>query len=212
MNRFNRRTLLAGATGAVGGLTGLLYPGAGRALGLDTRRSQSASLPEGATLITINGPDPGFAGGYVVEKTTDGVILQSDAGSRVVRIKPGSLAWKEYLQPADSVIELQDWMDVRGTPLSDGSLEARDEWMWLNIGKTEGAVHHFGPQSIFVEHDKGIQELELSSLLEVVNAEDESARLGGITSLAPGVLIGAVGLRLPHNGFRATRIWTSVES
>jgi hypothetical protein len=206
---FNRRTLVAGSTGAIGGFVGLLYPGVGRALGLGTEQMETGrAVREGATAITITGPDPGFASGYVVEKTASGVILNSDFGSRAVRIKPGSLAWREYLQPADSVIELQDWMDVRGTPLDDGSLEARDEWMWLNIGRIEGPVHHFGPGSIFVENDKGIQELELSSRLEVVNGEDESPREGGASSLAAGMLVGAVGLRLPDNGFRATRIWT----
>ena len=154
-----------------------------------------------------NDSDPSFASGYVVAKTQGGVILQSNHGSRGVRIKPDTLVWKEFNQGAD-IIQLQDWLDVKGVPLQDGTLEARSEWVWVNIGRREGVVQQVSPQGVAIRHDKGVETFELSKHLEVINARDESPRAGGVTSLLPGMRVGAVGLRLPNSGFRATRIWT----
>jgi hypothetical protein len=206
----SRGGFLARGVSVIVGTVGFLYPGAEKAFSFPAHRERSLAFPttvDGRTIIGVDGPDPSFASGYVVAKTQAGVILQSDHGSRAIRIGPDTLVWKEFNQPAD-VIQLQDWLDVRGTPLQDGTLEARSEWVWINIGRREGVAEQISAHGVTIRHDKGLETLELSKHLEVINASDESPRIGGIVSLRPGMQIGAVGLRLPGGGFRATRMWT----
>jgi hypothetical protein len=208
MNRIKRGTFLRAGAAAAATLN-FLYPGLTRAAG--TVRRETRSLPTTtrppAGVVVMDGPDPTFAGGQVVTKTADGVVLQSHAAVRTVRIPPGTVAWKEFDVTPD-VIQLGDWVDVKGTPLADGSLQARSGWVFVNIGRRDGVVGQVvSPTSLNVRNGQSTYTMELSSRLEVIGAEDGLPLPGGLASLTPGTQFGAVGLRLPNYGFRATRIW-----
>lgn len=209
MKRIERGTFLQTAAVAAAATLNFLYPGLTRAAGVAEARTAGRSLATtpGGTLQQVVGPDPSFAGGEVVAKTADGVVLQSGTTVRAVRIPPTTVVWKEFEVTPD-VIQLQDWLDVKGTPLADGSLLARSGWVFVNIGRRDGIVGQVAsPTSLVVQHEKGTYTMELSPRLEVISAEDGSLLPGGLARLTPGTPFGAVGLRLPNQGFRATRIW-----
>jgi hypothetical protein len=65
--------------------------------------------------------------------------LRSDARVRAVRIPSGAVVWKEF-DLAPNAIAVGDWVDVKGTPLYDGSLLAKSGWLFVNIGRRDGVV------------------------------------------------------------------------
>lgn len=202
MKRVRRVTFLKVAVGAAAGAVNFLYPGLTNA----TRMGHPESRPptaNGAGEERLVGPDPSFAGGKVVAKTADGVVVQSPVAVRAIRIPAGALVWKEFDVTPD-VIQLQDWLDVKGTPLADGSLIAK--WIFVNIGRRNGVVGQVSsPSSLTTQDQQGTHTMELSSRLEVISVVDASPL--SLAQLTPGTAFGAVGLRLPDGGFRATRIW-----
>lgn len=210
MKPLNRHGFLKRATGAVLGTLGFLYPGAPSAFG-GPRRGVTAGAPQGSEPSSVNalaGRDPGFCSGEVVGKNPQGVVLQSIDETRAVRIPPGTGVWKEFDDLDPSVIDIGDWVDVRGTPLEDGTIVARSGWIWANIGRRDGTFRGRAGRGISMRDDRGRDHvLELSSRLEVIHAEDGRSLARGLDDLAAGMPIGAVGLRLPDGGFRATRVW-----
>lgn len=201
----NRKTLLKLAGAAIASGVSFLYPGltglAGATSSGKTSRSATTS-----SAVTMVGPDPTFATGRVVLRTAEGVILDPAAGARAVRIPTGTVVWKEFLLPS-TVIEVGDWLDVKGTPLADGSFLARSEWVFVNIGRQQGVVVSASDKGLTIKHNKGTQTLELSPALEVITARTGAAIPGGVRALVAGTPMGAVGLRLPNGGFRATKVW-----
>lgn len=217
MDRLTRGTFLRIAGGCGAAAVNFLYPGMARgAAPHEAPHGNSESLrpglnesgtPDGKTIRRMVGPDPTFAGGEVVAKTPDGIILQSHYAVRAVRLSPDTSVWKEFDVMPDA-IQLHDWVDVKGTPLPDGSLQARSGWVMVNIGRLDGVVEQVNsPTSLTVRNQAGGGQIELSRRLEVIHAEDASLVDGQLVSLPPGTRFGAVGLRLPDGGFRATRIW-----
>lgn len=208
MNKIERGTFLKVAVGTAVATVNFLYPGlAGAATTMRPRPRSLASIPQAPTGIVIermNGPDPSFAGGEVVAKTSDGVVLQSHAATRAIRIPSDTVVWKEFDLTPD-VIQLQDWLDVKGAPLADGSLLARSGWVFVNIGRRDGVVGQVSPTGLTVQNGQGTYTMQLSSGLEVVSVADASPL--SLADLTPGTQFGAVGLRLPNGDFRATRIW-----
>jgi hypothetical protein len=193
----SRRAFL-GATGtAAAAAAGFLYPGAAKAF----RRGRQADV------IASGSVDPGFAGGEVTTLLPDGVLLRSDTTVRALRINPASTVWKEF-DTSPSVIRIGDWVDARGTPLPDGSLQARDGWVWINIGRRDGVIQQVTSKGAVLRDSAGkARSIEFSKALEIVMASDGSPLSGGLKALVKGTNLGAVGLRLPNGGFRATRIW-----
>lgn len=116
------------------------------------------------------------------------------------------VVWKEFETSAD-VIQVGDWLDVKGTPQADGTLVAQSGSIFVNIGRRDGVVESISLNRLTMKHNKGIETIELSTRLEVVEAATQANVIGGVSSLTPGTHIGVVGLRLPDGGFRATRIW-----
>lgn len=210
MQKVDRRSFLRVVAGTALAGFSFFYPGIGSVLGSTLARprpSLGVAAAAGAPNVQrMIGPDPTFAGGKVVAKTSEGVILQSAAGVRAVRIPAGTVVWKGSDMTPDA-IQLQDWVDVKGTPLEDGSLLARSEWIWVNIGRREGVVKEVSPGAVTLKHNKGTERIEVAPTLEVIRTSDGAPHVGGIAALKPGTQIGAVGLRLPGGGFRATRIW-----
>ena len=217
MKRIRRRDVLRGSLGLIGAAAAFLYPGARSLItGESTQGNQvRAQEPNGGLNGRVmEGPDPGFATGAVIAIQDNQVTIKSDIGERIVRFAPGATVWKES-QTSPKVIQLGDWVDARGTPQPDGSLLARNEWVWINIGRLDGVVVSTSPDELVVSTAKGIQRLEFSDFLEVVRVDQEkldgiSAIAEGVAALSPGTTIGAVGVRLQNGGFRATRIWTSI--
>jgi hypothetical protein len=207
-----RKTFLKATGGATLAAIGFLYPGVAGVFTREATESrpmaQPAEAAPAANVRQMTGADPSYAGGEVVTKTAGGVILQSAKGSRAVRIPDGTAVWKEFDVGLDA-IELHDWVDVKGTPLSDGSLLAQSGWVFVNIGRRDGVVDSLPSHGLTMRHAKGTETLELSPKLEVIHASNGAPLAGGLAALKPGAQIGAVGLRLPNGGFRATRIWTS---
>ena len=134
------------------------------------------------------------------------LVLQAGSEQRVVHLPAGCQVWKET-QTTPDAIALGDWVDVRGDPQPDGSLLARSGWIWVNIGRREGEIVALGPASLTIRHNKGIETIELSQSLQVIDSTTGTQRLEGIAVLRPGMHIGMVGLLLPDGRFRATRIW-----
>ncbi len=131
--KLTRRTFMGALGGAALSALGLLYPGiqapsTGAMLDSPRGPTSPGAIPKG-DVRQMKGPDPSYAGGQVVEKTTDGVILKSDAGVRAVRIPAETVVWKEFDVKPD-VIQLDDWLDVKGEPLPDGTLLARSGWVF----------------------------------------------------------------------------------
>jgi hypothetical protein len=206
-----RRTFLGLMAGAALAVIDFLYPGLSKAaeVGFSGHTAPGVTVGRpGVSVEQVDGPDPTFAGGEVVAKTPFGVILQSDATIRAVRIPAETIVWKEFDVTPDD-IQLHDWVYVKGTPQSDGSLLARSGWIWVNIGRFDGVIDQVSTSSLAVRGSRAPQAhtLELSKRLEVISAHDGSPVLGHIAALKQGAEIGAVGIRLPGGGFRATRIW-----
>ncbi|WP_374712069.1 hypothetical protein [Symbiobacterium terraclitae] len=156
--------------------------------------------------VVIEGSDPGFASGRVVEITDGAIALESAAGVRVVRFAPDSKVWKEF-HVSPEAIELGDWVDARGTPQPDGSLLARSEWVFVNIGRLEGTLEEVSGDGAVVETIRGTRTIEFSPAVEVIRVPGLSPVEEGLSALRPGAAVGMVGLVLPDDGFRATRIW-----
>lgn len=209
--KVERRTFLKMLVAAGVGSADFLYPGLGRAASRAGAPSRSMERQTGAGPMRLQGPDPTYGGGQVVAKTTSGVVLKSDAAVRAVRIPEGTVVWKEFDVTADA-IQLQDWVDLKGAPLADGSLQAKSGWIYVNIGRVDGVVDETPASVLVIKQPTGRRTLELSTRLEVISVEDGSPLPGGIAALTPGTAIGAVGLRLPDGGFRATRVWAPVKS
>ncbi|HEY0606248.1 MAG TPA: DUF5666 domain-containing protein [Herpetosiphonaceae bacterium] len=161
--------------------------------------------------------DPDFAGGYVVERTAEGFVLAAGNEFRAIRLPNDASVWKEFEDVDHSEIQLGDYVDVRGTSLADGSLLAKSAW--ANIGRLDGTVEQLMPQGgdIMAQGSRvrvaaikgGHRDIELSSALQVVRISDADADVmeASIMNVVPGTKMGAVGLRLPNGGFRATKIW-----
>jgi Domain of unknown function (DUF5666) len=210
MNKTTRKTFLKTATAALVGLLGFLYPGAGGAIAAPVARSASAQPGpvNGANVKRLVGPDPTFASGEVIERSHDSLILSSAAGVRAVHLPADTVVWKEFDVGPDA-IALHDWVDVKGTPNHDGTLLARNRWVFVNIGRRDGVVEGSSDGGIKLRTRRGVEVLDLSSRLEVISASDGAPIPGGLAALLPGTAIGAVGLRLPNGRVRATRIWTT---
>jgi hypothetical protein len=221
VKNLERRTFLKSVVVGAAATLNFLYPGAVRAAGSNARAGHTVGgqgnnvtltpAANGGVVKQVDGIDPTFAGGEVVSKTPDGVILQSAVGLRAIRIPAGTEVWKEFYTSPD-VVELHDWVDVKGTPLSDESLQARSGWLMVNIGRRDGIVHQASPTKLTARVPGGTCDIELSPRLEVIDARDGTPLPGHIAELTPGTRFGAVGLRLPGNGFRATRIWKWTEA
>lgn len=204
--KISRKTLLKLAGASIASGASFMYPGlAGVAQSLSDRSSTATEI-RSLSAIQLVGADPSFATGEVVDKTAEGVVIKSAEGARAIRIPAGTLVWKEVPVPSH-VIQLGDWLDVKGTPLEDGSLRARSGWIFVNIGRRSGIVLSYSAKGLTIKNNKGAETLELSSALEVIWASTDAAIPGGVSALSPGAHVGAVGLRLANGGFRATRIW-----
>ncbi|HXF68316.1 MAG TPA: DUF5666 domain-containing protein [Thermoflexus sp.] len=201
-----RQFLQAMSVGLAVGL-GFLYPGLQRWLGMLVKHeSRFSSTGSRATVYRLEELDPTYAAGEVIEKLPEGVILKSDLGLRAVRIPPDTKVWKEF-ETTPEVIQLHDWLDVKGTPLPDGTLLAHSGWVFVNIARRDGKIREWSSEGLVLEHNKGLEAIELSPRLEVIRASDGQPIPEGPAALRPGMIIGAVGLRLPDGRFRATRIW-----
>ena len=208
--RIQRRKVLKILGGAVATGVGFLLPGSERLLEGHSQSTREESAQVEPVVRSMDGPDPDFAGGVVVSKTSEGVVLKSDAGIRAVKIPSSIEVWKEFHVSPD-VIALGDWVDARGKAQADGSLLADSKMVWVNIGRLNGTLVSTSTDSIQISTTQGIRTLELSSGLEVVSIRDPAVQQplsDGIQGLSTGSFVGAVGLRLPDGGFRATRIWT----
>lgn len=207
MQPTERRTFLKIGAGSVAAMLNFLYPGL-----LTTVKASSRDTDTSATLRRYTGtvkavgsPQAKYAFGTVVSKTSTGVVLLYQSKTRAVRIPATALVWKEFLT-SPTVIEVNDWLDVKGTPLADGSLLASTEWVFVNIGRREGIISHVSPTGLAFTLPRGeVHTMELSTKLDVISVKDASPLAAN--GLKPGIAFGAVGLRLPNNGFRATRIW-----
>jgi hypothetical protein len=213
MEDTGRRGFLALIAAGSAAAVDFLYPGlaggavSGKAARGSAHGHAAVSNDGGRNVIEMTGSDPGFAGGVVAAATAHGLILRSDASVRTVRLPPGTVVWKEY-DVTPEAIQLGDWVDVRGTPLPDGSLKARSGWIWVNIGRADGRVMSVSSDGVSVRSDGGRQvTMEFSPRLEVIHVGSGTAVTGGVKALQPGVTVGAVGLRLPGGRLRATRIW-----
>jgi hypothetical protein len=205
--RLARENFLKAAGGAVLAAAGFFYPGITKAAGIRLSATRSEPVRAGSrgpNVRRMDGSDPTFAGGEVAAKVNDGIVLQSGVNVRLVRLPPNTVVWKEFDVTPDA-IQLHDWVDVKGTPLSDGSLLARSGWVWVNIGRRDGTVEEVSSNSLTLKTARGVEAIELSPRLEVIKSD--GSPLSGVASLPPGAPVGVVGLRLPGGGFRATRIW-----
>jgi len=195
------------AGGGVLATLGALYPGLGSAL---SQKNSIAGASTSATAVMPSGPDVTYAGGEVTAIAAGGVVLTTPTTSRAVRLNPETVVWKEVLG-SSGLIELGDWVDVRGEPQVDGSLLATSGMVFVNIGRRDGVLVSSSANHITVSGDGDGDGADitygLSASFEVVNASDGTPLAGGLASLEPGVSIGMVGLRLPGGGFRPTRIW-----
>lgn len=197
-----RRGFLQAAGGSAIAAVGFLYPGVADAARRGIRSPTASVVPD------PGGPDPTYAGGEVVSIDAGGVVLHTPSTARAVRLPNDTKVWKEFdVTPAE--IDLGDWVDVKGQPQVDGSLLATSGMVFVNIGRRDGTVENVSSQVMTVRNEHGSHDLELSRVLEVVHGGDGSLLPRGLADIAVGSEIGAVGLRLPRGGFRATRIWTS---
>jgi len=207
MSNLERRTFLKIAAGAAATTANFLYPGITKAAG--ARMEAATARAPKAALDAVSGPDPNMAFGTVVSKATNGVVLQyGTSKTYAVRISPDTVVWKEFDVTPD-VIQLGDWLDVKGTLMADGTVLASSGWVFVNIGRREGTITQVTPAGLTFTHPSGgkVETMELSSKLDVITAKDGLAVPGHLSGLASGTAFGAVGLRLPNGGFRSTRIW-----
>ncbi len=205
----NRRQFLKALGGGLLAGISFFYPGLPHLWRGPEQLASREPTPAGAastSVYQLKGPDPTYAAGEVIEKTPEGVILKSDIGLRAVRLPPDTVVWKEYETTPD-VIQMHDWLDVKGMPLPDGTLLARSGWVFVNIARRDGQIVALSLQGLVLQHNKGQETIELSSRLEVIRAEDGRPIQAGVSALRPGMHIGAVGLRLSDGRFRATRVW-----
>lgn len=148
--------------------------------------------------------DPNFFGGTVVERTPEGIVLAGGDELKAVRITDGTAIWREFY--GKHQIHIGDYVDVRGTALPDATLQA--ESVWVNIGRLDGVIEEKTPVGLTIATRRGRKRgIEFSNQVEVISSNDGSLIPERLESLANGMFIGAVGLRLPNDGFRATRIW-----
>lgn len=180
-----------------------LYPGIGKAATPGGRMGHVE-----ADVQVAAGPDPTYAGGTVVSKTSNGLILSADNEARAVRLAPDTVVWKE-LNVTPDAINIGDWVDVKGTPLSDGSLQARSGWVFVNIARRDGIIQQVSPTQVAVTDLQQNQPAvwHLSTAIDFVHTADASPIAGGLAQLTPGTAASAVGIRLPDGTFRATRLW-----
>jgi Domain of unknown function (DUF5666) len=196
-----REFLKLGGSAAISAM-GFLYPGISRFL----PSQPGASAQAAPNIVSVDGLDPTYAGGRLVARTDDGFVLAADRQFRAVRLPDAAMAWKEFDVPAQE-IEVGDWVDVKGIPLADGSLLARDGWIFANIGRRDGILENASARAFTLRTRHGSRTFELSPILEVIHAESGLPVRGGVEGLEPGATLGAVGLVLSDGGFRATRIW-----
>jgi hypothetical protein len=204
------KTIAAGSAAAVN----FFYPGLTNVVSAATVDSKESAAPQANKHPEI---DPDFAGGYVVERTREGFVLAAGNEFRAVRLPGSAAVWKEFEGVDHSEVKVGDYVDVRGTTLGDGSLLAKNAW--VNIGRLDGTVEQLMPVGgdISAQGSRmriaaikgGYREIELSSALEVVRISDADVEMmaADITNVVPGTKLGAVGLRLPNGGFRATKMW-----
>jgi hypothetical protein len=211
-SRTDRSHFLRGAAvaGLIGGIE-LLYPGAGGAASRFARRpAVSAAGPRSGTFqvtAPAAGPDIGFARGEVTAVTAAGVLVENALRSRAVIWPPNMTVWKEFFIPA-SEVTIGDTLSVRGTPQSDGSLLARPQWAWVNIGIRQGQVMRLNPTQVVIRGTPGATHtLDLSSTLDVVDVNTGAPVPDLLARVSPGTQVGAVGLASDDGSFRATRIW-----
>lgn len=198
MHQPTRRTFLK-FTAAAAVAADFLFPGVSdlvRQTSSTALASQSLPLPS----------DPRIVIGPVVDKTTQGLVVRTRTGARAVRVPQRIKVWKEVMVGPE-VIQKNDAVSIRGIPWPDGSLEAEDGWVFVNIGRRDGRVRSLTGNNIAFDHPSGVASMQLSDRLEGVRAEDGSALGAGRSLLTPGRQFGSVGLRLPDGGFRATRMW-----
>lgn len=219
-----RRSFLKAVAAGGAAAVNFLYPGLTGVVSAATRGDESIEkhpekYPEDPAKHPEKHPeiDPDFAGGYVVERTAEGFVLAAGNEFRAIRLPKDASVWKEFENVDHSEIQLGDYVDVRGTSLADGSLLAKSAW--ANIGRLDGTVEQLMLQGgdimaqgsrVRVAAIKGGQrEIELSPALQVVRISDADADVmeASIMNVVPGTKLGAVGLRLPNGGFRATKIW-----
>lgn len=195
-----RRGLVRGLGGAVLGFISVPYPALGRVVSAATATPSTHTVAAGAD-------DPGFWSGRVTAKTTDTLTLSSAAGVRVLRIPAGAVLWKEVPVAIDAV-NVGDWVMARGDPQPDGSLAAKPGWAWVNIGQWHGEIIDVGPGGLVVRRADGrVRSVTYSQQVEVIRAHKQVRLAGGTANLTAGLQVGSVGLTLPDQSLRATRIW-----
>jgi hypothetical protein len=200
MNRMERRRFLATAGATTAAVASFFYPGAADAAFRRLNASKTV-LPDPL------GPDPTYAGGEVVSKNASGVVLATPATTRAVRIPSDRVVWKEF-EGDFGLIDLRDWVDVKGEPQVDGSLLATSGMIFVNIGRRDGFVHAISHRGVGLTDAAGrSHSLEFSSRLEVIDSADGTPLPNSWMDLPVGIHVGAVGLLLSNGGFRATRIW-----
>lgn len=216
MNKeISRRTLLRLMGGAsLAAALNFFYPGISTATNIGSSEIESIASEPGTNTKTMEGLDPTYAGGNVVAKNSDGIILKSASGVRGVRVPADTVVWKEFDVTPDA-IELGDWVDVKGSLLKDGTLLAKSGWIFVNISRLDGSIHQVSEASntakenstLIINTARGQKSIELSQRLEVIGFNDGLPLSAHISALTTGSEIGCVGLSLPNGGFRATRIW-----
>jgi hypothetical protein len=184
------------------GVANLLYPGIVKSAAAAYATVASPS----ATKIIGGGPDRTFAEGRVAARSDLGVILESAAATRAVRIPTDIAVWKEFDVPAGE-IQLGDWVDVKGEVQADGSLLAKSGWIWVNLGRWEGVVSARGTELVVTHHTGVEKRISFSERIDVIYAHGLKPVQGGTAAITSGQSIGAVGLMLSDGSLRATRIW-----
>jgi hypothetical protein len=210
MTEVSRRTFFGLLTAGAATAANFAYPGIANAAGgrVAGRRGVEGA-PSGTTQTTVVGPVPGFAGGTVVAISDSGVVLNADGKISTVVIPAGTTVWKEFEVSPDQ-IEMGDWIDLKGEPQPDGSVRAVSGWTFVNIGRVNGRFVRVDQGQLTLDDDHGrSRAIELSTSYEVIHESDGSPVSNGANGIPPGAPMGAVGLRLPNGGFRATRIWHS---
>ncbi len=206
----SRRRFIQAVGGGAVGLLGFFYPGLTEVTraraNIEVATVKPGLQANGSTVIPAEGADPTYAGGEVTDIAGDAVILTSASSVRRVLIGPEVAVWKEVVGSAD-LINTGDWVDVKGTPQSDGSLLATSGMVFVNIGRLDGVLLSTAGNTITVSAYGMERSVELSPTLEAVHKEDGSPYAGGVGSVPVGTPLGAVGLLVPNGGFRATRIW-----
>lgn len=196
----DRRTFMHSVAGAVAGIASFSYPGLASVLSRDNAVAKPASTE--AALI-----DPSFWSGVVIAKAEFALILKSPTRSRRVAVEPGLTIWKGEPVSIDAV-NVGDSVMAKGMANADGSLAAWPGWVWVNIGRWDGVITTVGPEGMTVQRQDGTQRtIYFTRSAEVIRAKRQVPVAGGLGSLALGMDIGCVGLRLPDRSLRATRIW-----